>query len=148
MQKGHNPNRTKHRSTRGIITCVVLIVVWMASVIALLAYVHLDDDLQIAAAPRVTSNELRSDYERNPNVARARYDHKTLVVFGSVDGTDEGLVGDGCVWLAHNIRCNANGQYPRVRNGMMIAVFGTCQGKDQYGLILLTNCRVLESQHK
>ena len=56
---------------------------------------------RIAAAPRLTADDLTAAYQKHPDSAHRQFDHQFIVLTGYVTGLDEGLIGDGLfTWQA------------------------------------------------
>ena len=99
---------------------------------------------RIAAAPRVTDDDLTLAYKRNQEAARRRFDHKRLIVTGTVGGMDEGLFGDGCIHMGEAVICDVGGHFGGAASGRSAMVVGTCKGKDAYGAIWISDAYVLK----
>jgi hypothetical protein len=126
---------------------VAIVVVFVVAAVALTALMvqrigNEREAAQIKAAPHVTSIELiaicKSGREAQKQVLK-----RLVVVTGYVDGADEGLIGDGALHMG-NIECDVDGHYGPCKVGSNCTVVGTCEGIDQYGLVLLREARALQ----
>ena len=102
------------------------------------------ESVRIAAAPHVTDASLTAAYQKNAQTAGRRFDHKMVVVTGTVAGMDEGLFGDGCIHMGGAVVCDVGGHFGGTGWGQHVAVVGICEGMDANGNLNLNECRVFK----
>jgi len=122
----------------------VLIGLWLlpACCLLIIGVQSRQEAARTAAAPHLKAEELIRVYEKAPGLLGKRYDHKFIVVTGTVDGMDAGLLGDGCLYMGA-INCDVSGEFGPCRGRATCTVAGTCEGKDENGVIHIANGREL-----
>ena len=99
---------------------------------------------EVAAAPHVSGKYLSSLYEKNDTLAIQRLNHKRVVVTGELFGEGEGLFGGPPDKMADNIEFDGIIGGNSLTESQMVSIIGTCEGKDAYGMIHLSDCHVVK----